>query len=73
MLTMGKQRWLTRCYWPEIYSAATKNSGELILDNNDLERERGITILSKKRIHQITTVQKLILLILRDTATSVVK
>ena len=24
-----------------------KNSGELILDNNDLERERGITILSK--------------------------
>ena len=24
MLTMGKQRWLTRCYWPEIYSAATK-------------------------------------------------
>ena len=24
-----------------------KNSGELVLDNNDLERERGITILSK--------------------------
>ena len=24
-----------------------KDSGELILDNNDLERERGITILSK--------------------------
>ena len=24
-----------------------QNSGELILDNNDLERERGITILSK--------------------------
>ena len=24
-----------------------KQSGELILDNNDLERERGITILSK--------------------------
>lgn len=23
------------------------SSGELILDNNDLERERGITILSK--------------------------
>ena len=26
---------------------SAKNSGELILDNNDLERERGITILSK--------------------------
>ena len=24
-----------------------QNTGELILDNNDLERERGITILSK--------------------------
>ena len=24
-----------------------KNAGELILDNNDLERERGITITSK--------------------------
>ena len=26
---------------------ARKDHGELILDNNDLERERGITILSK--------------------------
>ena len=26
---------------------SNQNSGELILDNNDLERERGITILSK--------------------------
>ena len=47
MLTMGKQRWLTKCCWPEICSANNQNSGELILDNNDLERERGITILSK--------------------------
>lgn len=30
-----------------------QNAGELILDNNDLERERGITILSKKRIHSL--------------------
>lgn len=51
---------------------SNQNSGELILDNNDLERERGITILSKT-YPSITTVQKLILLILRDTATSVVK
>ena len=29
-----------------------KQSGELILDNNDLERERGITILSKNRLGQ---------------------
>ena len=49
-----------------------QNSGELILDNNDLERERGITILSKT-FPSTTTVLKLILLILRDTATSVVK
>lgn len=51
---------------------SNQNSGELILDNNDLERERGITILSKN-VSINTTVQKLILLILRDTATSVVK
>lgn len=51
---------------------SNQNSGELILDNNDLERERGITILSKT-YPSITTVQKLILLILRDTATSVVR
>ena len=49
-----------------------QNSGELILDNNDLERERGITILSKN-VPLTTTVLKLILLILRDTVTSVVK
>lgn len=51
---------------------SNQNSGELILDNNDLERERGITILSKM-YPSITTVQRLILLILRDTATSVVR
>ena len=51
---------------------SNQNSGELIPDNNDLERERGITILSKT-YPSITTVQKLILLILRDTATSVVR
>ena len=27
-----------------------ENKGDLILDNNDLERERGITILSKNKI-----------------------
>ena len=37
---------------------SNQNSGELILDNNDLERERGITILSKN-YPSITTVLKL--------------
>ena len=49
-----------------------QTNGELVLDNNDLERERGITILRKT--FQLTTMeQKSILLILRDTPTSVVK
>ncbi len=47
MLTMGKQRWLTRCLLAGNLFRNNQNSGELILDNNDLERERGITILSK--------------------------
>ena len=49
-----------------------QTNGELVLDNNDLERERGITILSKNvSINYNGT--KSILLILRDTPTSVVK
>ena len=47
MWTMGKRRSLTRCFWPETFSAATRAQVNLMLDNNDLERERGITILSK--------------------------
>ena len=31
-----------------------KETGDLILDNNDLERERGITILSKNTNDDIT-------------------
>ena len=50
-----------------------QTNGELVLDNNDLERERGITILSKKRFKLTTKEQKSILLILRDTPTSVAK
>lgn len=34
-----------------------QNTGELMLDNNDLERERGITILSKKRFNQLQRLQ----------------
>ena len=48
-----------------------QTNGELVLDNNDLERERGITF---RKTFQLTTMeQKSILLILRDTPTSVVK
>lgn len=47
------------------------NSGE-VLDSNDLERERGITILSKTFL-LTGRVQKLIFLILRVTQTLVVK
>ena len=50
-----------------------QTNGELVLDNNDLERERGITILSKKRIHQLQRYKKSTLSILRDTPTSVEK
>ena len=49
-----------------------QTNGELVLDNNDMERERGITILSKNvSINYKGT--KSILLILRDTPTSVAK
>lgn len=49
-----------------------QTNGELVLDNNDLERERGITILSKNvSINYNGT--KSTLSILRDTPTSVEK
>ena len=51
---------------------SNQSTGELMLDNNDLERERGITILSKN-VLSTTKTPRLTLLILRDTATSVVK
>jgi GTP-binding protein len=34
-------------YQSKLFKESDENPGELILDNNDLERERGITILSK--------------------------
>ena len=49
-----------------------ENTGDLILDNNDLERERGITITSKNVSVFIKTL-KLILLILLVTPILVVK
>jgi GTP-binding protein len=49
-----------------------KEAGDLILDSNDLERERGITILSKT-FQQTIKVLKLILLILRVMLISEVK
>lgn len=51
---------------------SNQSTGELMLDNNDLERERGITILSKN-VLSTTKTPRLTLLILRDTVTSEVK
>lgn len=51
---------------------SNQSTGELMLDNNDLERERGITILSKN-VSSTTKTPRLTLLILRDTVTSEVK
>ena len=47
MWTMGKRRSLTRCFLAGNLFRSNQSTGELMLDNNDLERERGITILSK--------------------------
>ena len=44
-LTTVKLHWLTK-YKASIFRD-NEETGELILDNNDLERERGITIVSK--------------------------
>ncbi len=49
-----------------------QSTGELILDNNDLERERGITILSKTS-QSTTTATRSTSLTLRDTPTSVAR
>mgnify|MGYP000384075360 CR=1 FL=1 len=48
-----------------------QQTGELMLDNNELERERGITILSKNV--SIIKVRKSILSTHRDTPTSAAK
>ena len=45
-LTMARPHWLTRCFASR-GSFTSQLQGERILDSNDLERERGITILAK--------------------------
>jgi GTP-binding protein len=47
MSIMGKQRSFDKMLLAGHLFRENQSSGELILDNNDLERERGITILSK--------------------------
>ena len=44
---MARRHWSTRCFASPGSSAPRSFMGERILDSNDLERERGITILAK--------------------------
>ncbi len=46
-LTTVKRLWLTKSWYHCQLFRDNENTGDLILDNNDLERERGITIVSK--------------------------
>ena len=43
----GKTTLVDRILYQSKLFREDKDNGDLILDNNDLERERGITILSK--------------------------
>ena len=52
---------------------SNQSTGELMLDNNDLERERGDNNPFQKTFLSAIKTRKLILSILRDTATSVAK
>ncbi len=45
--TTARRRWSTACCGKAASSATRQLVGEQILDSNDLERERGITILAK--------------------------
>ena len=45
--TTARRRWSTACCAKAASSARANWSGDCILDSNDLERERGITILAK--------------------------
>ena len=44
---MVKQHWLIRFYTATNIFRDNQETGELIMDSNDLERESGITIFSK--------------------------
>jgi Predicted membrane GTPase involved in stress response len=46
-LTTAKQHWWMRCSSKAASSAKNEQVAERVMDSNDLERERGITILSK--------------------------
>lgn len=46
----GKTTLVDRIIYQANLVRQPENLGQLILDNNDIERERGITILAKKRV-----------------------
>ena len=47
MLTTGKLLWLIKCSNKVVFLALNQAVTERVMDNNDLEREKGITILAK--------------------------
>ena len=55
------------------YSAQIRKFGERVMDSNDIERERGITILSKNTAIHYEGVQKSISSTHPDTLTSAAK
>ncbi|STV30821.1 GTP-binding protein TypA/BipA [Klebsiella pneumoniae subsp. ozaenae] len=46
-LTMVKLPWLTSCYSNPVRSTHVLKHKNVLMDSNDLEKERGITILAK--------------------------
>ncbi len=51
MLIMAKPPWWISCYNKHPALSKKVTNTERVMDSNDLERERGITILAKNTAH----------------------